>query len=115
MVSLSNSLILIPSINISPFFISYNFINKLNIVDLPAPLLPTKPTVSLALILNERLSNTFFLSYENDTFLNSKSPFTLSICFVPKLSFVNSSEFKISNILLLDKNLLFFPLIHLNY
>ena len=58
--SLSNSLILIPSIVISPESISYNLQSKLNIVDLPAPLLPTNATVLFASTLKFILSSIFF-------------------------------------------------------
>ena len=45
-ISISISLILIPSINISPFCISKYLPIKFNIEDLPAPVAPTKATFS---------------------------------------------------------------------
>ena len=44
--SLSNSFKSMPSIVIDPEFGSYNLQRRLNMVDLPEPLFPTKDTVS---------------------------------------------------------------------
>jgi len=48
--SLSNSFKSMPSIVIVPEFGSYNLQSRLNMVDFPEPLFPTKDTVSFALI-----------------------------------------------------------------
>ena len=53
MLSLSKEVSGIPSNRISPLSGLYKFVIKLNIVDLPLPLFPTKETVSLGCILND--------------------------------------------------------------